>query len=101
MDVFAALAENAVLRLGGDSGTTPARAAPSQADTPPPGDMPFQLPCPGNCRPVPLTRRRNTKAAEHKANPPIVAACEGLCEALAEGAVSGDAAETAGRVRPV
>lgn len=30
-----------------------------------------------------------------------VAACEGLCENLMEGAASGDVEETAGRVRPV
>ena len=35
------------------------------------------------------------------ANSASVAACEGLCENLMEGAASGDVEETAGRVRPV
>ena len=35
------------------------------------------------------------------ANQAIVAACAGLCEALAEGAASGDTKEAVGRVRPV
>ena len=37
----------------------------------------------------------------HKANPPIVAACEGLCGALADGVASGGLWNAAGRVRPV